>query len=186
MIPNQGLTGYMLIKLKLQMVIWTSHPKSTWDMATTVPLSLHWTGWVKTLILSYWVYRGGSCRLARPACVFQKKKEKKDLEICHELSILNSKLTVTKKQFNIMMLKCEQCHLLGSNYLTLWHIAWVCCSVSLKEFQQRMNYTKGEYLAVCAFCLSQALKKKPYPTSSLNKDHLLSSWSEILVHDFPQ
>ena len=37
--------------------------------------------------------------------------------------ILNTRLTVIKKQFNTMMLKCEQCDLPGSKYVTLLHIA---------------------------------------------------------------
>lgn len=53
---------------------------------------------------------------SKTSCVLQ---EKKFLEIWHELSILNTRVTVIKKQFNIMMLKREQCDLLGGNYVDI-------------------------------------------------------------------
>lgn len=141
-------------------LIWTCHPQSSWGMATAVlcPLSAYTVTVLRTaphlsaVLLSL---QGGSSHPAAIACAFQDL-----LGICHEVSILNARLTVMANEFITMMLKWKPCDSLAVTTLTLLHTAQVWCSDSFKKLQQQKKKTKGKYLAGYSFCLSQAVINK--------------------------
>lgn len=99
--------------------------------------------------------QGGSSHPAAIACAFQQL-----LGVCHEVSILHTRLTVMAKEFITMMLKWKPCDSLAVATLTLLHTAQVWCSDSFKKLQQQKKKTKGKYLAGYSFCLSQAVINK--------------------------